>query len=133
LSKLFDQLKDAARSREESSPGLLANALKRQQENAAAVSPAQAGAQSPELVSPAQAGAQSAPWPAAPSPDTRISRYSGVGLAIIIFAVAVLAWRSAPWTPPRKHKIDPASLKLDRALDLQRVPSKGTSPGGTPS
>ena len=124
MSKLFEQLKDAARSREEKSPGLLADALKRQQENAA-VTPAQAGGQSAEPVTPAQAAPH--------FPSTRISQYSGVGLAIIIFAVAVLAWRAAPWTPPRKFKIDPAGLKLDRTLDLQRVPSKGTSPGRAPS
>ena len=133
MSKLFDQLKDAARSREEKSPGLLADALKRQQENAVAGQPA---ATSAEGVTPAKAGAPSSPAAestAAPFPGTRISRYSGVGLAIIIFAVAVLAWRSAPWTPPRKYKIDPSELKLDRTLDLQRAPSKGTSPGGAPS
>jgi hypothetical protein len=120
VSKLFDQLKDAARSREEKSPGLLADALKRQQENAAG-----AEAVTPEAVAP---GA-----PQEQRPGTQFSRFSGVGLAIIIFAVAVLALRSAPWTPPRKHKIDPSELKLDRSLDLQRAPSKGTSTGARPS
>jgi len=116
LSKLFDQLKDAARSREEKSPGLLVDALKRQQEGG-----------------PVTPGAPTEPvTPAAPSP-TRISSYSGIGLAIIIFLVAVLAWRSAPWSPPKKHRIDPSELKLDRSFDSQRIPSRGTSPPGRPS
>ena len=125
MSKLFDQLKDAARSREEKSPGLLVDALKRQQQGAAGPAEAEAVAPAePEAVAPAQAGAQSPP---------RISSFSGVALAILIFAVAVLAWRSAPWMPPKKHKIDPSELRLDRSLDLQRTTPKGTSPAGRPS
>ena len=123
MSKLFDQLKDAARSREEKSPGLLVDALKRQQEGVAPAPDAVAPA--PDAVAPAQAGAQ--------SPPSRISSFSGVGLAILIFAVAVLAWRAAPWVPPKKLKIDPSELRLDRSLDLQRTTPKGTSPAGRPS
>ena len=119
MSKLFDQLKDAARSREEKSPGLLVDALKRQQQG--------------DPVTPGTPVAQAqSPEAEAPAPD-RISSYSGVGLAIVIFLVAVLAWRSAPWSPPKKHRIDPSELKLDRSLDPQRIPSRGTSPARTPS
>ena len=148
MSKLFDQLKDAARNREEKSPGLLVDALRRQQEASAAgeaatgepvppvdsggpVTPGapqeqRAGAQpAAPLVTPAKAGPQAS--------ASRFSQYSGVGLAIIIFAVAVLAWRAAPWSPPLKHRIDPSELRLDRTLDLQRAPSKGTSPAERPS
>ena len=130
MSKLFDQLKDAARSREEKSPGILADALKRQHQR-------QAGEAAPQPpAGNAAAGADPAlaqPAPAAPQLLTRLSHLSGVGLAILIFLVAVLAWRSAPFTPPRKLKIDPSELKLDRTLDLGRLSPKGTSPGGRPS
>jgi hypothetical protein len=135
LSKLFDQLKGAARSREEKSPGLLVDALKRQQEGAAgppeAVAPAQAGAQS-AVPTPVTPGAPEAQRTGGESPS-RISSISGIGLAILIFAVAVVAWRSAPWVPPKKLKIDPSELRLDRSLDLQRTTPKGTSPAGRPS
>ena len=124
MSKLFDQLKDAARSREEKSPGLLVGALKRQQEAAAApVAAEPIAAADPIAVSEPKSGAES----------PLISQFSGVGLAILIFFVAVLAWRSSPFTPPRKLKIDPSELRLDRTLDLQRVSPKGTSPAGRPS
>ena len=129
MSKLFDQLKDAARSREEKSPGLLADALKRQQQ-------VQAGEVSPEPppAGPADASAPAVSPPTAPPQLlTRVSHFSGVGLAILIFVVAVLAWRSSPFNPPRKLKIDPSELKLDRTLDLGRVSPKGTSPAGRPS
>jgi hypothetical protein len=59
----------------------------------------------------------------APAPD-RISSYSGVGLAIVIFLVAVLAWRSAPWSPPKKLKIDPSELKLDRTSTSKGIPPR---------
>ena len=124
MSKLFDQLKDAARSREEKSPGLLVDALRRQQEGG----PVTPGAPA-EPVTP---GAPEAQRPGAQVPS-RISSYSGIGLAIVIFLVAVLAWRSAPWSPPKKHRIDPSELKLDRSFDSQRIPSRGTSPPGRPS
>ena len=119
LSKLFDQLKNAARTREEKSPGLLLEALQKSQQGI--VAPAQADAQSAQPVAPAQAGAQ--------SPRS----YSGIALAILIFVVAVLAWHSQPWRAPQKLKIDPSELKLDRTLDLHRLPSEGTSPPGRPS
>ena len=129
LSKLFDQLKDAARSREEKSPGLLADALKRQHQNQAGEAGSLAEAEGNA------AAAAPAVSPPAPSPPllTRISHFSGVGLAILIFLVAVLAWRSSPFTPPRKLRIDPSELKLDRTLDLGRLSPKGTSPAGRPS
>jgi hypothetical protein len=131
LSKLFDQLKDAARSREEKSPGILADALKRQHQRQAGeagppFAPAEATA---AIADPARA--QATPEP--PQLLTRLSHLSGVGLAILIFLVAVLAWRSAPFTPPRKLKIDPSELKLDRNLDPGRISPKGTSPAGRPS
>jgi hypothetical protein len=129
LSKLFDQLKDAARTREEKSPGLLAGALKRQQEN-------QAGSVSPEqpAVTPATIADRSVSQPVAlPHLLTRVSHFSGVGLALLIFLVAILAWRSAPFNPPHKLKIEPSELRLDRTLDLGRISPKGTSPGGRPS
>ena len=115
MSKLFDQLKDAARSREEKSPGLLADALQRQKS-----APVEAAAPAPAAV------------PAATS-STRITSYSGIGLAVVIFAVAVFAWHSAPFRAPQKLRIDPSGLKLDRTLDLQRTTPKGTSPAGRPS
>ena len=129
MSKLFEQLKDAARSREEKSPGLLADALKRQQEN-------QGGGVGAELppVAPATVTDPHGNQPvAAPQFLTRVSHFSGVGLAVLIFLVAVLAWRSAPFTPPHRLKIDPSELKLDRSIDLGRVSPKGTSPTGRPS
>ena len=121
MSKLFDQLKDAARSREEKpSPGLLIGALQKHH-----APPAAAG----EPVTPAAPQAEPRP---APSP-TRISSYSGIGLAVLIFLVAILAWHSAPFRPPAKLRIDPAGLKLDRSLDVDRITPKGTSPAGRPS
>ena len=129
MSKLFDQLKDAARSREEKSPGLLVDALKRQQEGAAGPAEPAEALVTPGAPEAQRPGAQSPTAPATP----RFSSFSGVALAILIFAVAVLAWRSAPWVPPKKHKIDPSELRLDRSLDLQRTTPKGTSPAGRPS
>jgi hypothetical protein len=124
LSKLFDQLKDAARSRGEKSPGILVDALRRQQDGASA---------DVEPVAPApDNGARGQAPSGAQSPKSPVS-LSGIGLAVVIFLVAVLAWRSTPFTPPRKHKIDPTELKLDRSFDPQRVSPKGTSPAGTPS
>jgi hypothetical protein len=125
LSKLFDQLKDAARSREEKSPGLLADALKKQQQNRTGEVSSKPAPVEPPTV------ADSAVSP--PQLLTRVSHFSGVGLAVLIFLVAVLAWRASPFNPPRKLKIDPAELKLDRTLDLGRISPKGTSPGGRPS
>ena len=70
--------------------------------------------------------AQAAPAKAAaPASPSRLANFSGVGLAILIFLFVILAWRSAPFTPPPRHKIDPSELKLDRSLDLQRVSPKG--------
>jgi len=123
LSKLFDQLKKAARTREEKSPGLLLEALRSQgAAPAAAVTPAQAGAQSP-AATPAQ-GAQSShkPFP-----------YAGIIVAAAILGIVVLAWNANPWRVPARVKIDPSGLKLERNLDLQRPPSKGTSPAARPS
>ena len=126
MSKLFDQLKDAARSREEKSPGLLVDALRRQKEGA---TPADA----PEAAITADPGQPVTPPPPPPQFLTRVSHFSGVGLALLIFIVAVLAWRSSPFNPPRKLKIDPSELRLDRTLDLDRISPKGTSPAGRPS
>ena len=128
MSKLFDQLKVAARSREENSPGLLAGALKRQQQNEAGEVPAE-----PLPAAPAATDRAVVSSAASPQLLTRVSHFSGVGLAILIFLVAVLAWRSSPFNPPRKLRIDPSELKLDRTLDLGRVSPKGTSPAGRPS
>ena len=123
MSKLFDQLKDAARSREEKSPGLLADALQRQKSapEASAADPA-----------PSPAPPES-PHPAGTAAPRRISSYSGIGLAVLIFAIAVFAWHSAPFRAPQKLRIDPSDLKLDRTLDLERTMPKGTSPAGRPS
>ena len=132
MSKLFDQLKDAARSREEKSPGLLADALRRQQE-AAASAPDPVATPGP-LVAPVPVVTPAGIKPGAGSQlPTCLSQFSGIGLALLIFLVAVLAWRSSPFTPPRKLKIDPSELRLDRTLDLQRLSPKGTSPPGRPS
>ena len=125
LSKLFDQLKDAARSREEKSPGLLAEALRKRQASAAAP---EGRAPIDEALAPRPAEAHRDP------PPTRISSYSGVGLAVLIFAIAVLAWHNVPFRAPvQRMKIDPAELKLDRSLDTERITPKGTSPTGRPS
>jgi hypothetical protein len=129
LSKLFDQLKDAARSREEKSPGLLADALKRQQQNRTG----EASSEPTPVAPPTVADSAVSPPAASPQLLTRVSHFSGVGLAILIFLVAVLAWRASPFNPPRKLRIDPSELKLDRTLDLGRISPKGTSPGGRPS
>ena len=45
-------------------------------------------------------------------------------------AAGLSEWRL---NPPRKLKIDPSELRLDRSLDLQRTTPKGTSPAGRPS
>ena len=124
MSKLFDQLKNAARTREEKSPGLLLEALKSK-----GVAPASAGVQSPDVL-PAKAGSQApivAPPPAKPSP------YAGIVVAAAILGVVFLVWNANPWRPPAKVKIDPSGLKLERSLDLKRPSSEGTSPPARPS
>ena len=122
MSKLFDQLKNAARNREEKSPGLLLEALK---------STSAAGPDRPTAgVAPVSAGAQSpivAPPPAKPSP------YAGVIVAAAILGVVFLAWNASPWRAPARVKIDPSGLKLERNLDLKRPSSEGTSPPARPS
>ena len=132
MSKLFDQLKDATRNREEKSPGLLLEALQRSQtrdpNTAAETAPA-------DSIAPAKAGAQSAengPRPGAPTvaagaTSAPSSSYAGIILAAIILAVAWLAWNAAPWRPPHKVKIDPAALKLDRNFQPDRPSAKGTT------
>ena len=122
MSKLFDQLKDAARSREEKSPGLLLEALQRSQDrdpNTAAETAPVAPAGDP--VAPGQASAQ--------SPRTS---YAGIALAALILAVAWLAWNATPWRPPQKLRIDPATLKLDRSFQVDRPsPTPRRGPEGT--
>ena len=132
MSKLFDQLKDATRNREEKSPGILLEALQRSQtrdpntagETAPVAAPAAAPtdpvAPAPSSVAPTQAGAPS-------------SSYAGIALAAIILAVAWLAWNATPWRAPQKVKIDPATLKLDRSFQLDRPSPKGTSTPSRPS
>ena len=150
MSKLFDQLKDAARERE---GGILLDALARKQRSDAA---AQAGTPTQgELSLPEAAAArlpEELPVPAfeSPSAATSVSPTSapsakadatgasrspiaGVALAALIFLVAFLAWQAAPWRAPQKVHIEPGSLKLDRKLDLDRSPSKGTTPPSRPS
>jgi hypothetical protein len=137
LSKLFDQLKKAARSRRDRSPGLLLEALQKAQETRdGPVAPASAAApessSAPSFAAPDRAGAPAAvSAPAAPFASR--SSYSGILLALAIFLVVVAAWYSTPWRAPAKVKIDPTDLKLDRSLDLQRQPSKGTSSPVRPS
>jgi hypothetical protein len=123
LSKLFDQLKTAARSRRDRSPGLLLEALQKAQE--ARDGPAAAE----PIVAPGAPAGESEP---AASLASR-SSYSGVLLALAIFLVVLAAWYAAPWRAPAHIKIDPTDLKLDRSLDLQRQPSKGTSSPVRPS
>ena len=149
MSKLFDQLKDAARSRDKS-PGLLLEALEKSHGRDAATAPddpvapasgsaarAQAGAQSAEIgprpsAAIAAAGATSADVPpaqaAAGETSAPSTSYAGIALAAAILAVAWLAWNAAPWRAPQKLKIDPATLKLDRSFQLDRPSAKGTSP-----
>jgi len=120
LSKLFDQLKKAARSRRDRSPGLLLEALQKAQDR-------RDGPVAPEpVVTPAETSAPAA------FPASR-SSYSGFLLALAIFLVVLAAWYSSPWRAPQKIKIDPTDLKLDRSLDLQRQPSRGTSSPARPS
>ena len=138
MSKLFDQLKDAARERE---GGILMDALARKQ----AANSAQA-----ELPLPQAAAARLArdePLPAfespppanpeeqaaRPPPVSSRSPLVGIGLAAAIFAVAVVAWHAAPWRAPQKVRIEPETLKLDRKLDLDRTPPKGTTAPSRPS
>jgi hypothetical protein len=139
LSKLFDQLKKAAGSREQKSPGLLLEALQKAASAAgpdrptAEVAPAPIVASEPP-VAPARASAQSEPVaPGAATPQRAGAQYSGIALAILIFAVAVLAWHAVPWRAPTKVKIDPSELKLDRNLDLKRPSSEGTTAPRRPS
>ena len=112
MSKLFDQLKNASRNREEKSPGLLLEALQRSQQrdpNTAA-----------DPVAPAKAGAQS------PAP------YAGIALATAIPATAWLVWSAAPWRAPEKARIDPSALKLDRTFRPDRPsPTPRQGPEGT--
>ena len=138
MSKLFDQLKKAARGRRDRSPGLLLEALQKAQERrgdapaapASVVAPDSPAARSPVVAQPAgTSAAASAP---AASLASR-SSYSGILLAVAIFLVVLVAWHSAPWRAPAKVKIDPTELKLDRSFDLQRQPSKGTSSQARPS
>jgi hypothetical protein len=136
LSKLFDQLKKAARSRRDRSPGLLLDALQKAQERRdAPVAPVSVATPDPpgarSIGEPQPAIAPSVSAPAAPL-DSR-SSYSGILLAVAIFVAVLFAWHSAPWRAPQKIKIDPTELKLDRSLDLQRQPSKGTSSPVRPS
>ena len=145
MSKLFDQLKDAARERE---GGILLDALARKQ----AANPAQAelplpeaaAARLPQDVPPLglQTAAPAGPETPSPKPPTvpagspplsDKSPLVGVGLAAAIFAVAVVAWHAAPWRPPQKVRIQPETLKLDRKLDLDRAPPKGTTAPSRPS
>ena len=128
MSKLFDQLKKAARTREEKSPGLLLEALKATSgagpdRPTADVAPELAGTQSP-AATPQQTGAQSShkPYP-----------YAGIVVAAAILAVVVIAWNANPWRAPARVKIDPSGLKLERSLDLKRPSSEGTSPPARPS
>jgi hypothetical protein len=144
LSKLFDQLKKAARTREEKSPGLLLEALKATSEAGQArppadVAPASAGAQSPIVASaqPVTPGAASpnpvTPGAALPQRPGAQSPYAGIIIAAAILGIVVLAWNAAPFRAPAKVKIDPSGLKLERSLDLKRPSSKGTSPPARPS
>jgi hypothetical protein len=135
LSKLFDQLKNAARGREERSPGLLLEALQK----AKASSPTGANPPTGDDT-PARPGAQAelplapdAPATTHPSPTTAVNSYVGIALAAGIFTAVVIAWNAAPWRAPQKIKIDPTELKLDRTLDLQRPSPKGTTSPSSPS
>ena len=126
MSKLFDQLKDAARSREQS-PGLLLGALQRSQERdpttaADTVAPGQAGAHSSGAPAPVAVG------PVAPPQSGARSSYAGIGLAAVILTVTWLAWNAAPWRAPQRVKIDPTTLKLDRSFQIDRPSPKGTTP-----
>jgi len=134
LSKLFDQLKKAAGSREQKSPGLLLDALQKAQSRvdadrgvvptAIVAPPATPGAAPPEPVTP---GAATPQRPGAQS------TYAGAIVAAAILGVVVLAWNAAPFRVPAKVKIDPSGLKLERNLDLKRPSSEGTSPPARPS
>ena len=130
MSKLFDQLKNAARSREEvPSSGILIDALNRQQRAAApSVEPGPAASSTGS-----EPAAAATPGEATRARSLRGASYSGIALAAIIFVVVVFAWHSAPFRVPPKLRIDPSGLKLDRSLDLQRTTPKGTSPAGRPS
>ena len=75
---------------------------------------------------PAVPAPAAAPSPAGPSPLV------GLGLAVAIFVAVVSAWHSQPWRAPAKARVDPAALKLDYRLDLQRNSHRLTGPAGTP-
>ena len=134
LSKLFDQLKKATRSREQKSPGLLLEALQKAQRYRDPITPAEPG--TPPGTEAAAAKPGTAAAPAQAGSESLISKspssYAGIFLALAILAIVWLAWNAAPWRAPEKIKIDPTGLKLDRTLDLQRQgvdrpTSKGTS------
>jgi hypothetical protein len=133
LSKLFDQLKNAARDRtERSSPGLLVEAMQRAKTSAPSVAD-DTPASSPTPVEFSGAPAV-APVPGeGPSASASRASYAGIALATAIFAAVVIAWNASPWHAPQKVKIDPADLKLDRSLDLQRPSPKGTTLPSRPS
>jgi hypothetical protein len=117
LSKLYDQLKQAARQRgEEPEAGLLAQALQARRD-------AQSGPLDPAAMAPAQPAA--APQQAAPPPRRRFPR-APVLLTVAIFIAVLMAWRAAPWHAPAKLRIDPAALKLDSRLDDTRVRKTNT-------
>jgi hypothetical protein len=123
LSKLFDQLKNAARDREQRSPGLLIEALQRKAPPAA----------EPDRPTADEAPAQSGDEPAPASVAPANPAFAGIALAIAIFAAVVVAWNAAPWRAPQKIRIEPTELKLDRNLDLQRRSPKGTTSPSRPS
>lgn len=117
MSKLFDQLKGAARDRE---GGLLLAALAKAQQRKDGTSSPPATA----TAAPAKAGAKSTASSHTP--------YAGIAVALAIFAIVILAWHSAPWRAPDRRKIDPATLKLDRNFDPERKP-QGTPAPSRPS
>ena len=135
MSKLFDQLKNAARDREERSPGLLLEALQKSK----ASSPTgprgdDVAADDSRAEAAVPSGARGAtPDAAVGLPPPTSPPYLGIALAVAIFATVVVAWNAAPWRAPQKLKIDPTELKLDRTLDLRRPSPKGTTSPSRPS
>ena len=113
MSKLFDQLKDAARSREAQPPsseqgGLLGEALRKSRSH-------------PRRRVPNDQRVPNDPPPPPPRLPNLRSPAIALALAGVIFLFVTLSWYSNPWSAPPKKAWPGSGLKLDTKLDLKRT------------